>query len=220
MASKTTLLGCYTYEDQTYLDIFKYFLEKYSPSTELVIANKLADGLYGYTHYLAYLQILNEIETEYVIFTDIRDVVIQRDLDKFPRNELAFFGENNTIGNCPYNSEWMRRHYGEDELKKLSKKQIINCSVVAGTTEKCKQYILDMLEEMDKFSEHINGLDMAVHNHLYYTNKYSARLYSHNAPVFTCGYSDYIRVQRHQILNDYCEVPYIVHQHDRHVSVL
>lgn len=218
--ARVTLLGCYTYEDQTALNIFKHFLQKHSPSTELVLVNKLPEGLYGFTHCEAYLGILEEIKTEYVITTDIRDVVVQRDLSQFPQKPLAFFAENNTIGPCPFNSVWMKAHYGDDVLKQVKDKPIINCSIVAGTTDNMKKFLLDSLEEMVQFTPHVNGLDMAVHNYLYYIKKYPAHLYGHNEPVFTCGYSDYIRTQRHVILNDYCRVPFIVHQYDRHLSVL
>lgn len=220
--AQTTLLGVYTYQDKTDFNIFVDRLKRVSPGVNFICVTQLQEGLYGFTHYKAYLDYLKTSDADFVIFTDIRDVVIQRDLSTFPRGELSFYGEyeGQTIGNCPYNSMWIRQYYGEDMVQKLHNKQIINCSVVSGFKPEMIRYCETMLDNMGKFGEHHTGLDMAVHNHLYYVDNYPAKLWGTLGPVYTCGYSPEIRVKQHTILNPSGEVPHIVHQFDRHLGVL
>ncbi|GAH10449.1 unnamed protein product, partial [marine sediment metagenome] len=87
---------------------------------------------YRYRYFYKYFRPkINDFE--YVMLTDSRDIIFQRDVSKYPfasETDLFFADEEKLIGDCPINAGWIRDLYGTDILSELKSKTIL-CS---GTT--------------------------------------------------------------------------------------
>ena len=92
--------------------------------------------------YSFYLKILEENEYKNVLICDSRDIYFQSNpFDYNYKGSINFFLEDKKIKECPYNSNWLIKTYGQETFEKLSNK-IINCSgTTLGASENIKTYL-------------------------------------------------------------------------------
>jgi len=193
-----------------------------------------------------------------VMLSDVRDVVIQRDPFVQLRDLIAHRRENDasavlarrthnsappavppyilfslevktmSIGSCPWNSNWIRRGYGDAMLRQLSSK-LISCS---GVTMASTALLLDYLQRiigavrqggLQAGAEGMHGIDQGIHNvlvHTHYTTIPEALVLDlDDGPVFTMGYLGqraYVIDRNERVINAHKRVPAVLHQFDRH----
>lgn len=171
----------------------------------------------------SYYDFLQSTEKNYdtVITAGIRDVLFQKNPEFMPHEEVCIYRENENppIGSCPYNSRWIRNSYGEDMLDRLSRKFIICAEIMVGTKRGMMKLLKDMIDEAESNPRKYDLEDQGILNKMFHTGQlpYVTCMHNEYSPVYTVGYVPYVRVRKHQILNESLEVPYIVHQYDRHL---
>jgi hypothetical protein len=148
-----------------------------------VIPVKCWQSLFSYLHmqsfrHIAYYDYLSNLPPEgcykRIFLTDVRDVVFQENpFDVIPEDNITFFLEDRhlSIGSCPWNSQWVRTGFGEEELTKIADKPISCSGTVMGTSSSIMEYLLQMLILSTFLREEALGeisMDQAVHNVLIY----------------------------------------------------
>jgi hypothetical protein len=157
-----------------------------------------------------------------VMLTDIRDVVFQKDPFDFDLMEsinVAMENPSIKLGQCAYNSKWMLAGYDEATLQQFAG-EVISCS---GTTfapiQLMKNYLLKMLESIQKIKDAYHCGDQAVHNVLLHSHQLQPvqKLGNDTGPVLTLGSEpDYGVTPDGYVTNKSGKLVNIVHQYDRH----
>lgn len=160
---------------------------------------------------------------DYVMLTDIRDVLFQADPFAFelPKGLGVFLeGDSKTLGTCATNAGWMREAFGDKVLKELSA-QPISC---AGTVLGTKKAVCDYLDSMVHWlciSKKRRAIDQAVHN--YIINKIIlsdiVRFDNASGPVLTLQYVDTSEMRFDKtglVINAQERVINTIHQYDRY----
>ena len=183
--------------------------------------------------YEFYLEIINKNKFDKILICDSRDIYFQLDPFKYKyKGEINFFLESKKIKDCPYNTNWLMRTYGEKILKKLSE-ETINCSgTTLGSHTGMKNYLEQMIKQSkkNKYKKNLKylltfrrdksgrGADQAysnfvVHNKLIENNF----IYSNESgPIATVYYLKEITFNKYnQLLNSLGEPYNIVHQYDK-----
>ena len=158
-----------------------------------------------------------------VMISDIRDVEFQKDPRGIEHSELDCYLEDDsmTIGKCRFNSKWIREFYGEDELEKLKNKRISCSGIMIGTKEGIEYYLRSIIEEAIRTGNRKWGSHQGIHNYLIHNNKLKCRLVENeHGDVYTVGHVNGILIKKHVIYDRKGHVPHIVHQHDRHITML
>lgn len=164
----------------------------------------------------------------YVILSDVRDVVFQRDPRHLEREAptltLSLEDESRRIGSCPFNSQWIQSGYGPGVLASLHDSPISCAGVTVGPTQQIIRYLQAMAREIlaPALFPNIRHTvpDQGYHNYVAYSIL-SAQDTCFSpcglGPVLTLGY----------VRNPTCDadgylrnldstLPVIVHQYDRH----
>jgi len=160
---------------------------------------------------------------ETVILSDIRDVIFQKDPRGIQHSELDCYLEDDsmTIGKCPCNSQGFRESYGEEVLEKLKDKRISCSGVQIGTKEGIKYYLRSIIDEALRTGFRGFGVSQDIQNYLIHNNKLKCRLVENDqGDVYTVGHVPGIFIKEHVIYDRKGQVPYIVHQYDRHIAML
>ena len=183
--------------------------------------------------YGVYLNLLKKTKYKNILICDSRDVYFQSDpFDYVYKGSINFFLESKKIKDCPFNSSWLLKTYGENVLKKLED-EIINCS---GTTLGTHNAMMSYLELMVshsikfKFKKRLKylltlrrdklgrGADQAYANYIAHNRLINDTfLYSNEkGPIATVCYLDKIIFNNDlQLMND-LDTPYlVVHQYDK-----
>jgi hypothetical protein len=174
------------------------------------------------------LQSLNEgLLPEKVFLTDIRDVVFQSDPFEAPISGIEFFLEHHTpnIRDCPANSSWTRRCFGEEEIRAIGDNVISCCGTIFSTGKAAIEYLLLMQDLLLSFPPEVQQkfCDQAIHNHILYHNLMpNITAYKNGDKVLTVGY-----VPRQDIVIADNKVEYgplqiispVLHQWDRNPSI-
>jgi hypothetical protein len=181
--------------------------------------------------YIRYWEHLRTSKAQFdrVLLTDVSDVIFQRDpFEDLPSGELLCFLEDKrmTIGTCKINSFWMRQVFGEQAVIRFFNHRI-SCS---GTTIGSLPAILRYLELL---LHHANpqilgrlqdrGHDQGIHNYMIHSGALpDAQLIENGNHVFTLHHtpSEEIRIEPEAILTANGQKPAIVHQYDRHATML
>lgn len=173
-------------------------------------------------HYRDFLT-LNRERYEWVMLTDVRDVIFQADPFRHNLvNGLHVFEEypNISLGDQEANRNWIRSLYGENELKKLEKCPIICSGVTMGSISEMIDYLDAMCNELAKKSGPV-GFDQGVHNFLI-RNGVIRNLHIHEfneGPVVHVGIAprEVLSLsQDNQLIDKYSRLIPVVHQYDRH----
>jgi hypothetical protein len=202
----TSLLSKYKVE---IIDAKKFDIKHNIPAVEIEIARFL--------QYYAWLQ-TNIIES--AILTDILDIVWQHDPTRIiPKYYLKVFQENNKIGDCPFNSKWMREVWPNNPLLD---KQIICCGVIAGEEKAIYSYLKFYDEEFTRrgISNIRRGFDSAVLNGYANAIHDISILPFINSDCMHLGYANPDKVNRTYVISYESIIPKVVHQYNRHPSIM
>ncbi|MFL2852941.1 MAG: hypothetical protein ACJZ8J_03500 [Candidatus Pelagibacter sp.] len=183
--------------------------------------------------YNFYLKILNENRYNDVLICDSRDIYFQSNpFDYDYKGSINFFLEDKKIKECPHNTNWLIKTYGEKTFEKLSN-NIINCSgTTLGTSQSMKVYLNLMIKHsLDfKFKKRLKyfltfrrdktgrGADQAYANYIVHNKLIkNSFLYSNESgPIATVYYLKKIIFDtNHQLINSINRPYSIVHQYDK-----
>ena len=182
-------------------------------------------------HYLDYIQNLIMAGGElpsHLFFTDVRDVFFQGNPLEGDIAYLEFFQENSAplLGDCRYNSSWIRLCYGGRTLIEMRDSVISCCGTVLGSAKGSVEYLLrieSLLVAMPHRAKK-RALDQGPHNYLLHTHQIpDVSVVENGKRVFTIGYtpeSEILIGDSHQVLTKWGQKCPIVHQFDRHPKVL
>lgn len=148
--------------------------------------------------YVRYEEILRGAASEYsrVLLTDVSDVLFQADpFASLPDGELLCFMEaaGRTIGQCHYNTTWIKDIYGPAEFERIKDCEISCSGITIGSHRAIVGYIDRLLtyatpEALAKLSP-MRGHDQGIHNFMLRTGALPhARLAPNGQHVFTLGH--------------------------------
>jgi len=172
--------------------------------------------------FLAYLQKFPKKYDTVIIF-DIRDIVFQKDPRGIKHSELDCYLEDDsmTIGSCPLNSKGIRDSYGEDALGIIKDKPISCSGTMIGTQQGIEYYLRSVIDEATRMGFRYWGAHQWIHNYLIHSDKLKCRLVGNDqGDIYTVGYVPGILVKDHLVYDRKGQVPYVVHQYDRHVAMI
>jgi hypothetical protein len=163
-----------------------------------------------------------DLDYDYLFICDSRDVLFQKNIEEFPVNgDLYAFEEEQIIGNCRFNSTWIR-----DVERVLQRPVPIQHKTVicSGTVLVSKQATLPYLNEMSKIMLNPRWVtypaDQGPHNYLCHENPLGLTItFSSNKDnlVNTVGYG-HKEVIGSKIVNSQHDISCVVHQYDRMVQ--
>jgi hypothetical protein len=175
-----------------------------------------------YCFYYDYL-LANKDKYQYVLLTDVRDVVFQadpfKDLDR--ADTLNFYEEENTIANSFYTAYWIKHAFGAKALETIKEKMSICSGTTIGSVNRILKYLETMIVMQAKITAGLTGLggfDQGVHNYLIYNNYFPGSRITTNtdAEVATLGESTSIWFNDdNELVNRDKKVIPVVHQFDR-----
>jgi hypothetical protein len=183
--------------------------------------------LYNFRHYLYYDYLLkHEGEFEKTLLTDIRDVVFQRDPFYFQMQDALYVAiENRTkrLGDCQYNSNWIRNGYGEEVLDEMDN-HIVSCAgTTLGPTSKVKLYLEKLLEQIIQLRDAYKCADQGAHNYLIHKGAIFpvVKMYNDSTPVMTVGSETIFAFDKDGFMLDGDKQrPGTIHQYDRHPALI
>lgn len=160
---------------------------------------------------------------EYVMLTDARDVIFQKDPFDFDIDDrLCVFLEDPSkrIGTCPFNASWILKKYGRSELNRLGDCEISCSGVTLGGISQILSYLSALYDHLLPPVAFV-GDDQGGHNFLVYHNLIGPVRAMRNmqGPVLTMGYMPFHRIRwdsRGHILDGDGGIINILHQYDRH----
>ena len=178
-----------------------------------------------YMHY--YRCIVDEaVDAEVVMITDLRDVVFQKAPFTDPVTGLELYLEDGSerIGqDGGFNTRWLRDLYGQ-EFVDARRGQPLSCSgVVVGTRGAMLTYLAEMIEGIIWRRRPMGSHDQGVHNALVQTGRLpSAQLIpNQTGRVLTLGRMETFRTNDDGfLLNADGSIPAVLHQWDRHASLV
>jgi hypothetical protein len=183
--------------------------------------------IYNFRHFL-YLDYILKHEEQFskVLLTDVRDVVFQRDPFDFDMDNalyVAMESRSRKIADCQYNSAWIRNGYGKDVMLEMAP-HIISCAgTTIGPMVRVKAYLEILLQEIMTLRDAYNCADQAVHNRLLQQGRIAPviQLYNEDSPILTIGAEpDFTLDAAGFVLDGKGTRPAIVHQYDRHPSLI
>ncbi len=110
------------------------------------------------TRYKIYSKYLKKNKFSRIMISDTRDVIFQKNPftnKKF--SSLCFFSEDKSIGECTFNSSWIKNLYGKKKFNKFKHKKIL-CS---GTTIGKYKNIINYLNKINREIEITNNTKIA-----------------------------------------------------------
>jgi hypothetical protein len=174
-----------------------------------------------FQRYFAYREILRaRPDISRAMLVDVRDVFFQGDpFLLLSEGSLVAFLEDETIGNCVFNTQWLETIYGHDRTVELAS-HTISCSGTTGGTRAGLLHYLDLMcrEITAAAPKQMLSGDQGIHNHLLYSelpeavlvpNRTGAVQTLHHQKEFTFDSSG-------QLLNIDRRICPVVHQVDRY----
>lgn len=177
---------------------------------------------FNYRHYLYYdfLQ-RNKGVYEKVLLADIRDVYFQDDPFSFEMGNALYCAIEGprVIRDCSYNGRWMKFIYGETVLEQLGGNRISCAGSTWGREAAMNDYLVRMLQEIEKLPDAKTAIDQAIHNYLIYTNALPALefLYNDGGVILTLSYEKNYRINdQGEVLVADDRLVKMLHQFDRY----
>jgi len=162
-------------------------------------------------------------EFDNVLLTDSRDVVLQKNPFEFINGRVLSGLEEQCIGRCALNSEWLRHLYGNEVCEILSNRNIICAGVTMGPVREIEQYLTQMCGEIWRCLYKVAmaaQYDQGIHNYLIYKGSVSAELTSNQEGIIaTLHHENPSNIQTNESSSAVIvqgKLPAIVHQYDRH----
>lgn len=176
---------------------------------------------YRYLWYADFIK--NNPNIENVLLADIRDVIFQNDPFEHISDNILAAQEDNTIGNCQFNSAWIRDLYGEEMLNELSNKSILCSGTILGSRERVISLLEFVINEIETHGPRLDGvnsntiIDQGVYNYYCHLNPDTVKIVDNETgPILTAGYKQNFKVTKNaEVINENDEAFSIVHQHDR-----
>jgi hypothetical protein len=173
-----------------------------------------------YAHYLRYLQ-THGADADFVMLTDLRDVVFQDDPFRNGVEGLELYLEEDhlRIGTDHFNTLWLRKLYGVSTVTALGGTPISCSGTVVGTADAIRRYLTEMVSEIVWRRRPLGALDQGVHNWLIAQGRlpHATLVPNGTGRVLTMGgMASYRTAPDGMILNADGSVPAVVHQFDRH----
>jgi hypothetical protein len=189
---------------------------------------------YRYFDYAEYLRRCVE-EYDYVMLSDSRDVLFQRDISSYPFEpgvDLFVFEEEEAIARCAINAGWIREIFGPRVLDLIGHNAILCSGTTIGTSSAMSDYVEKMCQAIADADEpyrerfgSLGGIDQGIHNYLCYAGKLShlvmKRMCNSDALVLTLSQVALLDPQRKLLNGDGMFVTrsgepcFCVHQFDR-----
>ncbi len=183
--------------------------------------------------YFYYLKILEKKEYKNILLCDSRDIYFQSNPFDYPfKGSINFFLEDKKIEDCPYNSNWIIKTYGQEKYKNLSEKIIICSGTTLGTFQGIKSYLKLMLEQAKnyKYKKQLKylltfrrdkegrGCDQAHANYIAHNNLVNNSFFYKNdsGPIATVFHLKKISFdEKFQLINANNKPYSVVHQYDK-----
>lgn len=213
-----------------YKEHYPYFAE----GSELI--EHIPDGLekkflspnsLRYVFYRAFLK-QSWDKYKWVLHTDTRDVIFQKDpFSYYTEPGVYCFLEDLRcrIKDNKYNAYWINFGFGEQVFSQMADEPISCSGVTLGSGKEFIHYLDKMVEYIVRLPN-TGGLDQGIHNYLIFTDQIE-RLHlitDDDGPVTTLTtFKPYDKIKFSKegyLLNNHNEVLNIVHQYDRHMSLL
>ncbi|MEO2176619.1 MAG: hypothetical protein ABGY96_21270 [bacterium] len=189
---------------------------------------------YRYRYYYEILQ-SQANKYDYVVLSDSRDVLFQRDISEYPfdpETDMFFAEEEKLIKDCVFNSGWILDLFGQKTLEDLKSKVVLCSGTTVGKTHAIMNYLALMNKHVtnveDEFHQrfgHLGGVDQGIHNYIYYKNELPelAIKTMHNSEnlFYTIGHVAKDDANRKflnsesQFINKDGQLCYCIHQFDR-----
>jgi hypothetical protein len=201
-------------------------IKKYDKNVRIILDNVVQTSHVNCHRFLVYKKFLesNTFNSEYVLLCDSRDVLFQRNIEKYELDkniDIYCFAEDIQIKNekvCTVSWLLQIEKIVSETFYESIKENMVIC---AGTTllkiNALKDYINLMCDILVNYNIKVN-LDQGVHTYIIYTNKIPninvQILENKDNFVNTVGLG-LKKVKNKKIVNELDEVSYIVHQYDR-----
>jgi hypothetical protein len=172
-----------------------------------------------YRHYLEVLEGEGS-DADYVLISDLRDVLFQGDPFDPPPERLEVYLEepHMTVAEETFTSGWIRDLYGERELERIGAR-VTSCSgTVAGPRDELVRYLRKMAPEIARARRPLGSHDQAVHNHLLYSGELDPVRILANGEGRVLTMAEMTRIDRDgagRVLRADGSVPAVLHQYDR-----
>ena len=160
-----------------------------------------------------------------ILLTDVRDVIFQKPLFGVPCGELEFHYEaaSPRLGECKWNSLWIRECFGEEVLARFADRRISCAGTISGRMRGILRYLVKiqmlMLSLSDDVKEDFGG-DQGVHNYIVHSGFLSeAKVLDNFQRVATLNYVSGTEVHPDEqgcVVNFNGAISEIAHQWDRH----
>jgi len=162
----------------------------------------------------------NDIEYDYVLLTDSRDVLFQRNIELYPFDsvvDIYAFEEEEIIRNCKHNFNWIKMIEQKEQksYSDLYDKTILCAGTILLSKKVAIQFLDTLVSKLD-YARNLN-MDQGVYNTMIYRNvgNWNIKTLSNKDNlVNTIGYGLKC-VKDNKIVNLDNEVSWIVHQYDR-----
>lgn len=198
-----------------------------------VVKIKVSKNEIQFKRYKTFLNYLQNKDFNNILLCDSRDIYFQSNPFEYNyKGQINFFLEDLSIKECSYNSNWILKTYGKNELKKISNKTILCSGTVLGQNKKIKEYLNLIIRNISdyKYKKKLKyfltlrpdpegrGCDQGHANFLVHNSKIEKfNLYSNSeGPIATVFYLNKINFNKKSFLINESGEPYlIVHQYDK-----
>ncbi len=117
-----------------------------------VITTNINKKKIQFKRYEIFEKYLENKEYNYILLCDCRDIYFQSNPFNFNyKSSINFFLEDIKIKDCPYNSNWIIKTYGEKKFNEISDETILCSGTVLGKKEKIKEYLKFINQHIKKF---------------------------------------------------------------------
>lgn len=177
-----------------------------------------------YMHY--YRCLLEEApDVDVVMISDLRDVIFQRDPFHEPLNGLELFLEDSSvrIGRDDFNTRWLLDLFGEEGVDRVRDRPVSCSGTVFGTRDSMLAYLAEMIANIAWRRRAMGSHDQGIHNALIYAGRFpGARVIANeHGRVLTLGNMKTFRTSDDGfLLNADGTIPPVIHQWDRHASLV
>ena len=183
--------------------------------------------------YKIFSEILSERKFNKILCCDSRDIYFQSNpFDYNYKGQINFFLEDQKIKNCPFNSNWIIKSYGNKIFNNLSEKTIICSGTVLATGEKMLEYLNILIKQIKevKYKKSLKylltfrrdkngrGVDQGHCNYIAHNKLIKGSyFYSNNeGPIATVYYLEQILFdEKSRLINKIGEPYSVVHQYDK-----
>lgn len=172
--------------------------------------------------FLEYRAWLFQHRVSSAILTDVLDVVWQGDPERLTlTNSMLAYQENQIIGECPYNSKWMREVFPDQHTAWMTR-PIVCCGVIVGGYDPLTHYLGWYAEVFAaRGADHVRrGFDSAIVNGYAATHAFGLLVLPfQNGGCMHLGYADPATVTYDGAVQCGGYAPTVAHQYNRHPEV-